>query len=57
MDFNISISFLNHKKLNLNIINRTGVFNGKENDKENPAKYVENNVYDALKRIIKIESQ
>lgn len=57
MDFNISISFLNHKKWNLNIINRTGVFNGKENDKENPAKYIENNVYDALKRIIKIESQ
>lgn len=57
MDFNISISFLNYKKLNLNIINRTGVFNGKENDKENPAKYVENNVYDTLKRIIKIESQ
>lgn len=38
------------------ILVRTGIFNGDGNDLINPAKYVVNNVHDAVEQIFKLES-
>lgn len=38
------------------ILVRTGIFNGENNDALNPAKYVVNNVHDAVQQIFKVES-